>query len=180
MGYVRGAADAAVDGGAADAVFIGQVCEARVVVGVVIAPMDRLRAARGSFGVPIGDLRSALTEIRMNSDAIEGACARLREIQQERRITGIAHGTAIDDCRLTASDWNRRDYAIVPIQCVLIPPSTSEFRRAATTASVALLSPMVIRVPVGYCMTSIPDRARTPEIHGADAGVGCVRNRKFA
>lgn len=44
-----GAGDDAVDGGAADAVFIGQVREARVVVGVVIAPMDRFARCQRQF-----------------------------------------------------------------------------------------------------------------------------------
>lgn len=44
-----GAADDALDGGAADAVFLGEVGQAGVVVGVMVSAVDRLACGKRQF-----------------------------------------------------------------------------------------------------------------------------------
>lgn len=63
--------------------------------------------------VSVGDLRTALTEIRMNTASIDRACERLSEIQQHRHITGVAHRDRIDDCTPSENSWRTLGYGTI-------------------------------------------------------------------
>ena len=104
----RGAADDAVDGGAAGAVFLGDVGQARVVVGIMIAAVDRFRTARGNFGADEDPLaRNSEREESVGLDldvlcvgraAAVSDAERLTHVEKcsrQRGFTGTVHATPL-------------------------------------------------------------------------------------